>query len=149
MECLCIVFMFLFHLSNYLSSTKEYDGDEVVNITSQNVNEHLSGTQFSMVLFYAPWQKECKETVRLMSLIASKYYKNKNEVLIGKADIYNDRKLASKFHIEDYCLIKYFVKGSKVAERYFTKEHLFFIVKHFAGINLSRFGNFYFIFLEI
>ena len=39
-----------------------------------------------------------------------------NDVFIGKADVYNDLKLATRFMVEDYCVLKYFVKGSNVAE---------------------------------
>ena len=39
-----------------------------------------------------------------------------NNLFIGKADVYHDLKLATKFMVEDYCVLKYFVKGSHVAE---------------------------------
>ena len=41
---------------------------------------------------------------------------NINDLFIGKADVYHDLKLATKFMVEDYCVLKYFVKGSHVAE---------------------------------
>ena len=86
-------------------------------VTSQNVDEVLMKDKFSLVLFYAPWQKDCKPVIEVMENLRTKF-QSKSDVFIGKADIYNDLKLATKFMIEDYCVLKYFIKGSQVAERY-------------------------------
>eukprot|EP00795_Rhopilema_esculentum_P016709 gene16709-8159_t len=58
-----------------------------------------------------------------MERVAEHFEENK-DIVIAKGNIYNDGKLASKFGIEDYCKIKYFVKGSKVAESY-DGDHTF------------------------
>jgi len=86
-------------------------------VTSQNVDEVLLKDKFSLVLFYAPWQKDCKPVIEMIDNLRTKF-QSRADIFIGKADIYNDLKLATKFMIEDYFVLKYFVKGSQVAESY-------------------------------
>lgn len=137
------------NLPHCLSSAKQ--DHHITSVNSENVNDHLSGSggennKFSLVLFYAPWQKECERNVELMESLAINF-RNRSDVFIGIADIYNDRKLASKFHIEDYCLVKYFVKGSSVAERY-DNWFVFLHTNHSTIPDLSQIDFFFSIIFE-
>ena len=86
-------------------------------LTSDNVDNLLKKDKFSVVLFYSPWQHECQEKIKIIDRVKV-YFKDQNDIFVEKSDIYNDLKLASRFQIEDYCVLKYFVKGSDVPERF-------------------------------
>ena len=92
-------------------------------ITSSNVDQVLKKEHFSLVLFYAPWQKECKDKIELIKDLQKKYKDHEDVLYFGMADIYNDLKLSAKFRIEDYCVLKYFVRGSNVPERFVSQPH--------------------------
>ena len=84
-------------------------------VSSENFERTVSVNKFGLVLFFAPWQDSCADSHQVMEKLAE-YFQDR-DVVIAKANIYNDMKLASKYDVEDYCKIKYFVKGSRVAER--------------------------------
>ncbi|XP_002160266.3 uncharacterized protein LOC100199495 isoform X1 [Hydra vulgaris] len=88
-----------------------------IEINEENIQDHLKKEKFSLVLFFAPWLKSCEKVVGVISEVEV-YFRNRDDIFIGKIDTYKSLKLASHFRIDDYCSLKYFVKGSKVAESY-------------------------------
>eukprot|EP00112_Aurelia_sp_Birch-Aquarium-sp1_P002244 Seg1244.1 transcript_id=Seg1244.1/GoldUCD/mRNA.D3Y31 product="Protein disulfide isomerase-like 2-2" protein_id=Seg1244.1/GoldUCD/D3Y31 len=92
-------------------------------VSSENFEENVSVDKFGLVLFFAAWQDSCADSHKVMERLAERF-QEREDVVIAKANIYNDMKLASKYDVEDYCKIKYFVKGSRVAEGY-DGEHTF------------------------
>ena len=108
-KALVLTILILSLVTNFVSC----NGEE---INSKNADEKLKKDRFSLVLFYAPWQRECREHKKLIEKLRV-LYGERDDLFFATADIYNDLKLASKYRIEDYCVLKYFVKGSNVAER--------------------------------
>ena len=107
-------FFFLLLLQD-CSSFRKSDDSEVLTVTSLNFDQKIPIDKLAVVLFFAPWQDSCESSHDLLDKIAE-YFKENEDIVIAKGNIYNDGKLASRFDVEDYCKIKYFVKGSRVAE---------------------------------
>lgn len=84
-------------------------------VSSSNFDQKIPLEKFALVLFFAPWQESCEKSHDVLDKIAE-YYKDNQEIALAKGNIYNDGRLASRFDVEDYCKIKFFVKGSRVAE---------------------------------
>ena len=93
---------------------KEGEGPDIVS--SDNFDRVVKTNKFALVLYYAPWKETCEPLLKLMDQLAEQY-KRRSDIVIAKADVYNDGKLASRFQIEDYCELRYFIRGSDVAER--------------------------------
>ena len=111
-----VAFIIVICLPVFCMSFKKTDDGDLIVLTSQNFDESIPVDKFALVLFFAPWQESCDESHRVLDRI-SKHFSADDKMIVAKANIYADGKLASRFDIEDYCKIKYFVKGSKVAER--------------------------------
>ena len=109
-----LVFCLIYLPQNCLSFRKT-DDSEVLTVSSVNFEKKIPIEKFSLVLFFAPWQESCERSHEVLEAIAQ-HYKDNDEIVFAKGNIYNDGKLASKFDVEDYCKIKFFVKGSRVAE---------------------------------
>jgi len=99
--------------ASFVANYSSCRGEE---INSENADLKLVKDRFSFVLFYAPWQRDCQKHKKLIESLSA-VYKERGDLFFATADIYNDLKLAAKYRIEDYCVLKYFVKGSNVAER--------------------------------
>lgn len=87
-----------------------------LELTANNVDKFLKTEKFSLVIFYAPWQSECQDVIKTFQNV-EEYFEDVSDVFIGQVNVYRDLKLASRYHVEDYCLVKYFIKGSDVPER--------------------------------
>ena len=87
-----------------------------LEINNENIEEHLNRKNFSFILFFAPWLKSCDKVVNVISEVKS-HFEGRDDVFIGKIDLYRNLKLGSRFRIEEYCSLKFFVKGSEVPER--------------------------------
>ena len=107
--------LFFVLLRQDCSSFRKSDDSEVLTVTSSNFDQKIPSDKLALVLFFAPWQESCDSSHDLLDKIAE-HFKDNEEIVIAKGNIYNDGKLASRFDVEDYCKIKYFVKGSRVAE---------------------------------
>ena len=107
-------FLFISLLRDCVSFRKAGDS-EVLTVKSSNFDQKIPSDKFALILFFAPWQESCDTSHDVLEEIAQQYRDNE-EVVVAKGNIYEDGKLASRFDVEDYCKIKYFVKGSRVAE---------------------------------
>ncbi len=110
-------------------SFKKVDDQKAVIVSTSNFDEYVTTEKFALVLFFAPWQKSCDKSQEAIDKIAEFFHEDKS-IVVAKANIYIDGKLASRFDIEDYCKIKYFVRGSKVAERFVNFQILLFFMKY-------------------
>lgn len=97
------------------SSLRKASDSLVKSVSSSSFEQNVPLEKFAMILFFAPWQDSCDYTHDVFEKIA-RYYADNSDVIIARGNIYNDGKLASRFDVDDYCTIKYFVKGSRVAE---------------------------------
>ena len=111
-----IVYGFFFiSLFRECFSFRKTDDSGVITVTSSNFDQKIPLDKLALILFFAPWQESCEKSHDLLDEI-EQHFKDNDEVVIAKGNIYSDGKLASRFDVEDYCKIKYFVKGSRVAE---------------------------------
>lgn len=111
-----------------------------LELTANNVDKFLKTEKFSLVIFYAPWQSECQDVIKTFQNV-EEYFEDVSDVFIGQVNVYRDLKLASRYHVEDYCLVKYFIKGSDVPESYegqLDEDSLKHFVKKTAHLEISE-----------
>ena len=114
--CLIVHSILILGALNFCWSFEKARDTRALVVSSENFEQNVSMDKFGLVLFFAPWQDSCAGSHQVMERLAE-HFQDREDVVIAKANIYNDMKLASKYDVEDYCKIKYFVKGSSVAER--------------------------------
>jgi protein disulfide-isomerase A1 len=84
----------------------------VVVLTNDNFESALSG-KHALVEFYAPWCGHCK---RLLPEFEKAAERVGNNALLGKVDCTVEKNLASKFTIQGYPTIYWFVNGVQKEE---------------------------------
>ena len=107
-----ILFLVLTHLKSIFCFI-DADTEEV---TFGNVENIIETQKFSLVLFFAKWDEVCSSKVSIFRQLQYEFH-YRTDLYIGLIDIYTHPKIAGKYRVEDYCVIKYFVKGSNVPER--------------------------------
>lgn len=110
-----ILFLVLTHLKSIFCFI-DADTEEV---TFGNVENIIETQKFSLVLFFAKWDEGCSSKVSIFRQLQYEFH-YRTDLYIGLIDIYTYPKIARKYRVEDYCVIKYFVKGSNVPERWKT-----------------------------
>ena len=110
-----ILFLVLTHLKSIFCFI-DADSEEV---NFQNVGTIIETQKFSLVLFFAKWDEACSNKVSIFRQLQYEFH-YRTDLYIGLIDIYTYPKIARKYRVEDYCVIKYFVKGSNVPERWET-----------------------------
>ena len=97
------------------SSESSSDGDVVVLTESNFEKEVLSSDDLWLVEFYAPWCGHCKKLAPEWSQAATEL---KGSVKLGKVDATVESSLASKYGVQGYPTIKFFLPGLKTPEEY-------------------------------
>jgi len=88
----------------------------VVDLNSDNFDQHVNGDRFAFVEFYAPWCGHCKNLAPVWDELGAAYAKG--DVLIAKVDADADKTLSGRFSVSGFPTLKYFPKGSTTAEEY-------------------------------
>ena len=107
-----ILFLVLTHLKSIFCFI-DADSEEV---NFGNVEKVIETQKFSLILFFAKWDETCSNKVSIFRQLQYEFH-YRRDLYIGLIDIYTHPKIARKYRVEDYCVIKYFVKGSNVPER--------------------------------
>lgn len=111
-------------ISRVAAEEDEYGGDDdeeapakddsekdVVVLTSKNFDEVVKGSKFALVEFYAPWCGHCKKLAPEYARAATALKASNPDVVIAKVDATADADLASKFGVQGYPTLKWFVDG--------------------------------------
>ena len=91
------------------------DSDVVVLTESNFESQVLSSDELWLVEFYAPWCGHCKKLAPEWAQAATEL---KGSVKLGKVDATVEPSLASKYGVQGYPTIKFFVPGSSTPEEY-------------------------------
>ena len=97
------------------SSDSASDGDVVVLTEANFEKEVLSSDDLWLVEFYAPWCGHCKKLTPEWSQAATEL---KGSVRLGKVDATVESSLASKYGVQGYPTIKFFLPGVRTPEEY-------------------------------
>ncbi len=92
--------------------TKE---EGVLVLTDKNFDQVLKENIFVLVHFYTPYSSNCKKLVREYVKAAKILAKDKQPIFLAKADATSQRGLVSRFEINSYPTLKFFISGNPVA----------------------------------
>lgn len=84
----------------------------VKTVTSENFNETVSSNEITVIDFWAPWCGPCKT----LNPIIDAFSKSVNDITIGKVNVDDDDKLASKYMVRSIPTIL-FLKNGEVVNR--------------------------------
>ena len=91
------------------------EGDVVVLTESNFESLVLQSDELWLVEFYAPWCGHCKKLAPEWAQAATEL---KGSVKLGKVDATVESSLGSKYGVQGYPTIKFFIPGSSTAEEY-------------------------------
>lgn len=93
----------------------EIQSSNVVEVNSANFDKIVDGSKFVFVFFYAPWDKQSQKVLEIYDQVG-KEFASREDVIVVKANAYEDVKLATRYWVDRYPLFRFFIKGSKVEE---------------------------------
>lgn len=105
-------YIFLVTYSVYLCQTS---GTKVVELTNASTDKVIDGTKFVFVFFYASWDEQSTKIMGTYGDVADAF-KHRKDIIIAKANGYEDTKLAIRFWIDRFPSFRFFIKGSKTEE---------------------------------
>ena len=103
-----LIVVALFGLIN--SEVTEEDG--VLVLTEENFDSVVSSNQYVLVEFYAPWCGHCKKLAPEYAGAAQILAKETPRLYLGKADTTVQKNLGTRFGIEGFPTLKFFVNGT-------------------------------------
>ena len=94
---------------SYIKAEEPQVEDDVLVLTDDNFDDVLSKHQYILVEFYAPWCGHCKKLAPEYSAAAGVL--KADNIPLGKVDATVHTKLGSRFSIQGYPTLKFFVDG--------------------------------------
>lgn len=88
--------------------------DHVAVLKNDNFESFLANNKFAFVKFYAPWCGHCKSMAPAYSKLAQRMKAEKDGVAIAKVDATVENELGSKFGVQGFPSLKFFINGQPV-----------------------------------
>lgn len=88
--------------------------DNVAVLSKDNFETFLANHKFAFVKFYAPWCGHCKSMAPAYSKLAQRFKNEKDNIAIAKVDATIESDLASKFGIQGFPVLKFFINGEPI-----------------------------------
>ena len=88
--------------------------EHVAVLTKDNFDAFLANNKFAFVKFYAPWCGHCKQMAPAYSKLAERMKSEKEGIVIAKVDATVESDLASRFGIQGFPTLKFFINGEPV-----------------------------------
>lgn len=89
----------------------------VLELTKDTFHQHVDGSSNVLVEFYAPWCGHCKNLAPEYKLAAETFQAG-DDIKLVAVDATESPELANKYGVQGYPTLKFFPKGSDVAEDY-------------------------------
>jgi protein disulfide-isomerase A6 len=104
---------------------RQVDGGHVHELTPDDFDRVVSGSQHALVLFYADWCGHCKAIASDYKAVADTYSDPKiKDTIIAQIDADLYRAIGSRYNIAGYPTIVYFPKGNKENWEVYTGERI-------------------------
>lgn len=90
----------------------------VQQVTDATIDQVVDGSSNVLLEFFAPWCGHCKSLAPEWQIAGELFTKEADDVVIGALDATESKDSATKYGIQGFPTIKWFPKGSTVAEEY-------------------------------
>lgn len=87
--------------------------DAVVKFSTENFDSVIADNKFVLAKFFAPWCGHCKAMAADYVKAAEQLAADSVEVVLGEVDATVEQALATKYEVQGYPTILWFVKGNK------------------------------------
>jgi len=108
------------------------EDDGVTVLTIKNFDDVVNSNSHVLVEFYAPWCGHCKKLAPEYSAAAAQLKTSGNNVVIAKVDADSEKELGSRFGVEGFPTLKWFVNGKpqEYTGGRVTKDIVSWVEKH-------------------